>query len=94
MAAIRRRFDAIGGNWHDRQRRKTLRGIRESLAWFGCPVDNLSDEDIERGCVNIGNAVATFGITAREAAARFEEITRITHSVSNTSISGNGTPSD
>ena len=82
-AAIRRRFDAIVGNWHDRRRRKALRGIRESLAWFGCPVNNLSDEDIERGCVHIGNAVASFGITAREAAARFEEIARITHSVSN-----------
>ena len=57
--------------WRRRElstRAEAIASIRESFAWFGYPLDDLTDEEIEAGVAEIGRQLATVGVTAREAA--------------------------
>lgn len=47
-------------------KRQTVAEIRGHLAAFGCPVEGLSDEEIEAGCVRLGEAAVRFGLSFAE----------------------------
>lgn len=54
-----------------------IRQIRGHFEAMGFDTSSLSDEDIERGCVEIAAAVRRFGLTTAEAARRLQAIGRI-----------------
>lgn len=60
--------------WKDWNHRRVMRSVRKNLAWLGIPCEHLSDEDIERALLHIGNAMAQTGMTMRQAVAGFEEL--------------------
>ena len=49
--------------------RRTLRNIRKHQAALGAPVDDLSDEELERRVTEFGRVVRNIGGTSAEAAA-------------------------
>ncbi len=46
---------------------RALASIRESMAFFGHPLENVSDEELEAAVVEFGRVVALAGVTAQEA---------------------------
>jgi hypothetical protein len=56
---------------HDRRltgaEQSALEQIRESLAFFGLPVDHLSDQEIIDGAARIQRLLATSGLSASQA---------------------------
>jgi hypothetical protein len=54
-------------NKDDRRYQQALVNIRETMAFFGCPVDDLTDEELERGIMVFSKAWAKCGVTVQEA---------------------------
>lgn len=52
----------------------SIRSIRESFAWFGYPLDDLTDEEIEEGVMRVSASMASMGVTAEEAAAGLRQL--------------------
>jgi hypothetical protein len=60
-----------------RRRRRVIAGIRRQMAFFGYPLDDMTDEEIEEGAVRIGRAVSEgVGVTADEVAQNFARFGR------------------
>lgn len=55
-------------------RRRTMRRLRADLAALGCPVDNLTDAQIEEAVVMVAAVTRSGGITARQAIDAFEAV--------------------
>ena len=53
----------------EREHARVIASIRESMAWFGHPIDHLTDEEIEAGVMRFSEAIQQSGITAAEATA-------------------------
>lgn len=58
----------------ERQRRRSLSVIREEFAFWGYPLDDLTDEEIEERVVEAGRALANTGLTAAEATAALRQV--------------------
>lgn len=61
----------------ERDRQRSLRTIRETFAWFGYPLDDLSDEEIEESVMRSAEAFASAGMTMDEATEAFAELGRM-----------------
>jgi hypothetical protein len=53
------------------ERARSVRVIREQMAWWGHPLDHLTDDEIEEGVVRGAEALRSVGITVVDAAAQF-----------------------
>jgi hypothetical protein len=53
--------------FHARRRRRALGSIRESLAFFGHDVSDMSDEEIEAGVRRSAEAARRTGVTVEQA---------------------------
>jgi len=51
----------------ERQRAKALRRIRQMMASFGHPVDQMSDDEIEDGCLRLASVASRMGSTFARA---------------------------
>lgn len=49
------------------RRRRAMRRIRAEFAFWGYPVDDLTDEQLEEGAERFARSVAAVGLTAEEA---------------------------
>ena len=66
--------------WHQaRERRLVAQSIRESVAWFGHDISDMTDEDIEDACRRMATVCGQIGVSAEqldEAARRLGAILR------------------
>ena len=50
-----------------RQKKKIIKSIRESMAFFGHPLDDFSDKEIEEGTILFAKAWSKTGVTVKQA---------------------------
>lgn len=60
------------GEWWERQR--ALSAIRHTFAFFGCPLDDFTDEEIEQGAHKTACALNSALPTAAEATASLRRV--------------------
>lgn len=60
--------------WYDWKKRKALKIIRREMAWWGFPIDHLTDEEIEKAFESAGHLMAQTGYTVEEVLNNFENI--------------------
>jgi hypothetical protein len=65
------------------QTRRIIRNLRENFAWFGFPLDDMTDEEIIEGAVRVGEAVRLSGVTVAEATLAFRNLQTHLSSASN-----------
>lgn len=51
----------------EHRKKKALASIRETLSSFGYDITDLSDENIQEGCILFASAVSRCGVTMAEA---------------------------
>lgn len=49
------------------EKQQAIASIRSHLAFFGLPVDSLTDEEIERGVIDVARVVQHAGVTTDQA---------------------------
>ena len=55
----------------DKLRRRAIKRLRRELEFWGCPVDDLTDEQIEEGAIAFAVAMSQFGTSCEEASKSF-----------------------
>lgn len=59
------------------RRRKTIGSIRDQMAFFGYPLDGLSDEQIEARVTELGRRIGRIGMSAEEVSMRLAGIAKM-----------------
>lgn len=62
-----------------RQKRKAIKNIREVMAFFGHPLDDFSDEEIEERTILFAKAFSKTGVTAKQATKAFFLLGQVTN---------------
>lgn len=59
-----------------RRQRRAIHRVRKTMADFGYPLDDLTDEEVVQKVAELGKILAVTGITAQEAVTRFRAAAR------------------
>ena len=73
-------FEKLKRKYEDRKKRKCIGRIRQEMGFWGYDLASLSDEDIEKACMNLVKAwtlVSKTLPTAKEAGERFAIVASI-----------------
>ena len=69
--------------WHlfpaAHQEKWVLEDIREHMAWFGYPLDGLTDEEIKDSVIKLAGIGANFGVSVKQAVDAVSALGRMTH---------------
>lgn len=68
----------VRARWEQWRRKRALWIIRDCMAFFGYPIWDMTDEEIEAAVMQSAHIVADFGISAQEAA---DGLTRLAHAL-------------
>jgi hypothetical protein len=58
------------------ERQRALRNIRETFAFFGYPVDDMTDEALEQGVVRIAQTMSRCGLSVDDAGRALQQFAR------------------
>lgn len=84
LAGLRLQRDQVRAAWfRHRLRRHPERAlseavvsIRQCFAWFGLPLDDITDDEVEHSIVNFVTGLVPIGITSEEATTRLVTLVR------------------
>lgn len=63
MSQMKRRLISAWCEW---RKRKAVQRIRQELTFWGVDLNDLSDEDIEAGCIQLVRVMSNMGLTTKE----------------------------
>lgn len=67
-------FHEIKNYFKHRRKKKAIKSIRETAAYLGHDLSDITDEEIEQGTVRFSKLIVQSGFTAREVQDAFKSL--------------------